>query len=54
MSRVFPGANELRNQLAQVETVEAGCQLLDEAMTQIVESREMGRTANGQKSTLDV
>jgi nifR3 family TIM-barrel protein len=35
----FPGANELRNQLAQVETVEVGCQLLDQAITQIVGSQ---------------
>lgn len=31
----FSGANELRNQLARVESVEAGCQLIDQAITQI-------------------
>ncbi|MGB3402970.1 MAG: tRNA dihydrouridine synthase DusB [Microcoleaceae cyanobacterium] len=31
----FPGANELRNQLARVETVEAGYELIDQAITQL-------------------
>jgi tRNA-dihydrouridine synthase B len=31
----FPGANELRNQLARVESVEAGCQLLDQAIAKM-------------------
>lgn len=43
----FPGASDLRDRLCRIETVEAGCQLLDQAIDQLTQGQQAISPATG-------